>query len=256
MLYNFLCFFERLMRIFFCKTICMISILIGLVSPYCLAQNSWNDIDLCQIQQKKVREMVAALQNEKNTGLYELEPTCKPGQILEGYRELESSYRIKGDMLQVWECYTSTSPAKSWNGRTVSFGLLISKYRNTLLYRNEDLYTGVDTGQVIYVNLRIMRGLYNLAVGFEIISVDPVNRSITFSYLKGGKSRGRQTIYFKPADNGYTDILHHTSFKSNSYLRDHFIYPHFHKILINEFHRNMRNIFLKDTTLFVPENPE
>jgi hypothetical protein len=238
------------------KAIRLLSILIITLSPYCIAQSDWKDIDLHQIPQKKVRALVADLQKEKNTGFSQLESTWKPGQELNGYRELESNYYINSDLMQVWESYTSTSPAKSWNGKKVSFGLLISKYKHTILYRNEDKYPGVDTGQVIYLNLKILSGLFNLAVGFEIIDVDPVNRSISFSYLKGGKSSGQQTICFKPSDNGCTEIFHHTSYKCESHLRDRFLYPHFHRILINEFHRNMKNIILNSTPLFVPENTE
>ena len=90
-----------------------------------------------------------------------------------------------------------------------------------------------------------MRGLYNLAVGLEIIDIDPVNRSITFSYLKGGKSRGEQTIYFITSRKGFTEIIHQTAFKSNSYLRDRYLYPYFHRKAINEFHRNMRNAIIQ-----------
>jgi len=253
---NFISRVERFKIIILSRTICALLILISLLPPGCIAQGNRNDIDLQQIPQKKVRALVADLQKDKNNGFCGLESTCRPGQKLNGYRELESNYHIHCDLMQVWESYTSISPAKSWNGKKVSFGLLISKYKNTILYRNEDQYEGADTGQILYINLKIIKGLYNLAVGFEIIDVDSMNRSISFSYMKGGKSSGQQTICFKPSGNGYTEIFHHTSFKSKSHLRDRFLYPHFHKILINEFHRNMKNIILNSTTLFVPENPE
>jgi hypothetical protein len=122
----------------------------------------------------------------------------------------------------------------------VSFGLLISKWQNTVMYRNDEYFAGIDTGQVFYVNLKIMKGLYNLAVGLEIVNIDSTNKSITFSYLKGGKSRGEQTIYFVPTRKGHTEIIHQTAFKSNSFFRDRFLYPYFHRIAINEFHRNMK----------------
>jgi len=112
------------------------------------------------------------------------------------------------------------------------------------MYRKDNYFTGIDTGQVFYVNLRIMGGIYNLAVGLEIIDINPVNRSITFSYLRGGKSRGEQTLYFRRARKGYTRIIHQTAFKSNSFIRDRYLYPYFHRIAINEFHRNMRNTIL------------
>jgi len=141
---------------------------------------------------------------------------------------------------KVWKTYQNTSPAESWNGSMISFGLLLSKSQNTVMYNNDKYYAGIDTGQVFYVNLRIMKGLYNLAVGLEIINIDHAQRSITFSYLKGGKSQGEQTIIFKPTKKGYTEIVHMTAFKSGSFIRDRYLYPYFHKIAINEFHRNMK----------------
>jgi hypothetical protein len=218
-----------------------------MVSLCCMAQSNLMDIDLQQIPQKKVRTLITGLQKDQYSGTNGLESTWKQGQELDGYRELESDFSIQSDYMKVWDSYTSTSPAKSWDGKKVTFGLLLSKYQNTILYRKDDRYTGVDTGQVIYLNLKILKGLYNLAVGFEVTDVDPVNRSITFSYMKGGKSSGRQTICFKPSGNGTTEIFHHTTFKSNSHFRDLYLYPHFHKILIKEFHRNMRNILLNGT---------
>jgi hypothetical protein len=122
----------------------------------------------------------------------------------------------------------------------VSFGLLVSTWNNEILYRGDQNYTGIDTGQVIFVNLRILKGLYNLAVGLEIVDIDNTRKSITYSYIKGGKSRGKQTLYFRPTGKGYTRIIHQTAFKGDSFIRDRYLYPYFHRIAINEFHRNMK----------------
>jgi hypothetical protein len=121
------------------------------------------------------------------------------------------------------------------------------------MYGNEHDFTRIDTGQVFYINLRILGGLYNLAVGLEIINIDPVNKSITYSYVKGGKSRGEQTIHFIPTIKGYTEIIHQTAFKSDSYLRDRYLYPYFHKIAINEFHRNMKKCVHKSSNMFAQQ---
>jgi hypothetical protein len=122
----------------------------------------------------------------------------------------------------------------------ISFGMLVSKRQSRIQYRNDTYFAGIDTGQVFFVNLRIMGGLYNLAVGLQIVEIDTVGRSIRFSYLKGGKSMGQQLISFVPTSKGHTHIKHSTVFKSDSYLRDRYLYPYFHRIAINEFHRNMK----------------
>jgi hypothetical protein len=108
------------------------------------------------------------------------------------------------------------------------------------MYRNDKRkFTGIDTGQVFLVNLKLLKGVCNLAVGLEIISVDSVNRCIKFSYVKGNKSEGEQVIQFVSTEKGFTRIIHHTDFKSNSKFRDKYLYPYFHRLAINEFHRNV-----------------
>jgi hypothetical protein len=205
------------------------------------AQDAADIIDLDRIPQKKIRALIENQFAENNLQhFHELRATYSKGQSLRGYHIVESAYFLRETPDQVWKTYQVTSPAESWNGHMVSFGLLISKWENTVMYGNDQYFAGIDTGQVFYVNLKIMKGLYNLAVGLEIISIDSANKSITFSYLKGGKSRGEQTIYFVPTRKGHTEIIHQTAFKSNSILRDCYLYPYFHRIAINEFHRNMK----------------
>jgi|WetSurSiteA1Bulk_404760.scaffolds.fasta_scaffold00052_15 hypothetical protein len=205
------------------------------------AQESTKIIDMERIPQKKIRSLIADQFSSENLhGFNELQATYRKGQKLSGYHILESAYFLKEDPAKVFNTYLITSPAVSWNGSMVSFGVLVSKWENTVIYRNDKDFAGIDTGQVFYVNLKILKGLYNLAVGLEIVNIDTTNKSITFSYLKGGKSRGEQTLYFIPTRRGYTEIIHQTAFKSDSFLRDCYLYPYFHRIAINEFHRNMK----------------
>jgi hypothetical protein len=205
------------------------------------SQNATGHIDMNRIPQRKIRILVNTQFNENNIQYFkEIRSTYKKGQDLKGYHKLESVYYLKELPEKVWKTYENTSPAESWNGSMISFGLLLSKSQNTVMYNNDKYYSGIDTGQVFYVNLRIMKGLYNLAVGLEIINIDSLRKSITYSYLKGGKSQGEQTIFFRATKKGYTEIIHETAFKSGSFFRDRYLYPYFHKIAINEFHRNMK----------------
>jgi hypothetical protein len=219
----------------------LLSFFFILLTEVCLPQNSLKGIDMNRIPQKKIRSLIKhQVEDNKILNFNQLQPTIHAGESLSGYHLLESVYRIKEDAKVVWNTYQITSPAESWNGRMVSFGLLISKCQNSILYRNDPYFSGIDTGQVFYINLKIMKGLYNLAVGIEIIKVDSVNKSIIFSYLKGGISQGEQMISFRSTSKGYTEIIHRTAFKSNSYFRDRYLYPYFHQIAINEFHKNMK----------------
>ena len=82
-------------------------------------------------------------------------------------------------------------------------------------------------------------GIYNLAVALEITKIDEQNKTIVFSYVNGGKSKGEQILHFITTADGYTEIIHETLFRSDSKFRDKVLYPFFHNKAINEFHRNM-----------------
>jgi len=220
--------------------LCLLLFLI-IISPACFTQNAITKIDMARIPQEKIRNLLET--QFKESGLLQcslLQPTYRKGQDLKGYYYLESVYLLKEVTEKVWKTYEETSPAASWKGSMISFGLLISKCKNSIMYRDDNNFAGIDTGQVLYVNLRIMKGLYNLAIGLEIVDIDSTRKSITFSYIQGGRSRGEQTIYFIPTKKGYTEIIHQTVFKGDSFIRDRYLYPYFHRIAINEFHRNMK----------------
>jgi hypothetical protein len=217
-----------------------ISLLLLIIRFSGFSQSASGHIDMTRIPQKKIRTLLnSQLPDRNNQYFNELKASYQFGQNLTGYHILQSVYFVKELPEDVWKAYQETSPAKSWHGSMVSFGLLISKSKNTVMYNNDSYFAGIDTGQVFYVNLKIMKGLYNLAVGLEVIRIDTIHKSITFSYLKGGKSKGEQTIYFIPSKKG-TEIIHQTAFKSGSFFRDRYLYPYFHRIAINEFHRNMK----------------
>jgi hypothetical protein len=203
-------------------------------SQYCL-----EDIDLNRIPQKKIRNFILAQEKNHVNKFSQIEPSWEQGQDMSSFHDLESTYIVKDSLEKVWELYKSVSPAISWNGRIISFGLLFVKGTNFVMYHDDNTYSRLDTGQVFYVNLKLLLGIYNLAVGLEIVGIDSVNKSIRFSYIHGGKSEGEQTIHFVNFDNGYTKIIHSTAFKSDSKFRDRYLYPHFHKKSINEFHHNI-----------------
>jgi hypothetical protein len=222
------------------------------------SQQKESQIDLTRIPQKKVRALIGAYTEGNSLPFNRLEPTYRKGQNLKGYHFLESDYWVKENPATVWKTYQVTSPAQSWNGHMVSFGMLVSKRQNRIQYRNDPYFSGIDTGQVFFVNLKIMKGLYNLAVGLQIVEIDTLNHTIRFSYLKGGKSMGQQQISFVPTRKGYTHIVHRTVFKSDSYVRDRYLYPYFHRIAINEFHRNMRKVLANhplEYQALVPASP-
>jgi hypothetical protein len=151
------------------------------------------------------------------------------------------NFFLKGNFKDIWKGYISENPSNSWNGRKVSFGVLLQKFPNNIFY-NHDPILGVYTGQVYFLNLKLLKGICNIPVAFEIITVDTTELVIEFSYIEGNKSNGFQQIKFVDNGNGSTEIMHTSYFKSDSDFRDKWIYPYFHKKIVNDFHRNMRKL--------------
>lgn len=217
-------------------------LLLVCVSPLItvFSQKSLQDIDMYLIPQKKVKQFITNQIQNNILHFTDVMPSCDKDDDISGYWKHEKSYKIKENIDDVWENYLTADPSDVWEGHIVSFGMLFSKITNEVVYRNEE-YNHIDTGQVYYVNLKFWHGVYNLAVAFEVINVDEEHKVLEFSYVKSGISHGKQRIHFVADEKGNTRIYHDTYFRSHSNLRDRILYPHFHKKVINEYHRNMRH---------------
>ncbi len=199
-----------------------------------------DDIKLAQIQHKKIRKYVETQIEEGKHQFCDIRPSWNDGEDLSGYKKKEMTFILKGDLQAIWQGYLSASPTDSWNGRRISFELLLQKFPNSIFYNKESTIS-IDTGQVYFLNLKLIMGFYNLPVAFEIINIDTDKKIIEFSYIEGNKSLGVQQIKFKEIDEEHIKIKHVSYFKSNSHSRDK-LYPFFHKKIVNDFHRNMKRI--------------
>jgi len=203
------------------------------------AQVDFYDIDFYRIPQKKIRSLIQHQMNKNIIQFDDIRPTISKNEDFTGYRQHTKTYLIKKDISRVWEGYKSANPSNAWNGKIASFGVLLSKKTNSILYRNSK-FDKIDTGQVYYINLKIMKGVYNLPVVFEIVTVDNENKILEFSYVNGTVSKGKQRIHLTGTSEGYTEIKHTSLFKSHSPFRDRILYPHFHRLVIDEFHKNIK----------------
>lgn len=157
----------------------------------------------------------------------------------EDYNTQSKTYKVKANINDVWDQYKNTSPAESWNGKKVMFGFMYSKEQDKPVYPGDNI-NNINPGQVIFLNLKLLK-FYNLAMAFEVLSVDETNKTMEFSYIEGNASQGKQTLKFVDTPDGYTEIIHSSYFKSDSKLRDK-IYPFFHTRTTNEFHRIMKKL--------------
>ena len=215
-------------------------ILVFLTCPV-FSQAMLSEIDFDRIPQKKIRHFIDEQIQEQKLRFSDIEPSYNPFSASDNdsYSIVSDAFLFREKLDKVWDSYCSTEMAEAWNGKRISFGLLLSKWTDFIMYCTDPIYADLDTGQVFFVNLRLLKGIYNLAVGLEIVNIDPTDKTIQFSYVKGGKSEGVQTIHFVATEEGYTEIIHTSEFRSNSNFRDRRLYPRFHKKFIYEFHQNM-----------------
>lgn len=219
------------------KKILFTALLVGIAcSAY--GQANLSDINFDRVPFKKVRHYIQTqiLHNVKSTD--DLVPSFSKEVIPDSCSEQVCMYELPVPMKEAWEAYSGLQPDMAWNGKKAKLAILINKIKKTFMYPG-DTYEKIDTGQVVYLNLRVLRGVTNVGVAFEIINIDEQNHVLEFSYLEGNKSVGKQQLYFTDNDNATTSLKHVSYFKSNSKFRDKFLYPFFHKRFTNEFHRNM-----------------
>jgi hypothetical protein len=172
--------------------------------------------------------------------------SCKKDINESDFNINEKVFYLKYSLSKVWECYSLGNPLKTWNGPRIGLGLLITKCSKSVKYAKSSIFPEIDTGQVYFLNLRLLKGLINLPVAFEVINIDRIQHLLEISYLNDNKSRGKQSIQFFDNGDGRTRIVHMSYFKSESWVRDDLLYPYFHKRFIKEFHRNMRQL-IKDS---------
>jgi hypothetical protein len=165
--------------------------------------------------------------------------TYKNGDDLSKHSIHHVVYPYSIDRDTVFEKYISQNPAEAWNGKLLSFGILVSKNSHSVLYR-DGTYEGAKAGQVLYLNLNLMMGMFQLAVAHEIIEVNHEKKTMDLSYVVGAESIGMQHIQFIDNGDGSSKVDHTTHYKSDSKFRDKYIYPHFHTKIVNDYHHNMK----------------
>lgn len=203
------------------------------------AQFLLENVNIDLIPQRSVRHYLRNQEEHNIEHFTDLHPSCNAKQDLSDFYFHKKEYLIRNNIETVWNAYSLACPVNSWEGRFISFGFMYSKLSDNVLYKDYSC-NGPEEGQIIYVNLKLLKGIYNLATAFEIINIDYKNKTMQFSYLDGGKAKGIQTIKLESTEKGFTRVVHTTDYKSNSKFRDKFLYSYFHSKCINQFHHNIK----------------
>ena len=197
------------------------------------------EVDLEKVRQKTVKKFIANFGLHNFSGFTEMRPECYDPSRESSYHIHRKTFLINNNVDSVWNAYTTIHPKEAWNGAMVSFGLQYSRKKNIINYLNDD-YSGMEKGQIIILNLRLLWGGFNIAVAHEVCEVNEKNRTIKLCYMRGGASTGSQIISLRETNDGLTEVSHKTFYKSSSYFRDTQLYPSLHTRAITEFHLNVK----------------
>lgn len=196
-------------------------------------------IDFSRIKQPKVRTLLQN-NNLKTCGdLRKLRSLCYEPSDGKRYFKHTKSFLMHAPIGKVWTAYKTISPQETRKGSMVSFGLMYTRSRNEIMYY-DDVYSGMEAGQIIFLNLNLLGDFIHLAVGHEITSVNEMDRTIKICYLQNGASTGTQLIQLKEVKENQTEVVHETWYRSESIFRDKVLYPGFHAKGLTEFHENVR----------------
>jgi hypothetical protein len=199
-----------------------------------------DSVDFNRIQQKKVRKLI---ERQKHFGVRtfdDMHPVCYYSADSNNYQTFTKSELIRQDINVVWNNLTHQSPSEEFDGRIVSFGLLYSKKLNKFLYKNES-YSGIEEGQILFFNLRMLRGIKNLAVAMEVTRRDNDRKELEYCYIDNGSTKGTQKFTLRSTAEGYTEITQLTKYKCKSRLRDRRLYSFFHDRIVSEFFTAIKN---------------
>lgn len=225
----------------------------GFLSLSGISQNI-KTINLEEIPQRKIRKYIESLSIDQMQNFSAIRASWNKDADESDFNIMEEKFYLRFKLPEVWGCYRHANAATIWNGESIEFGLLIIKCSNSVLYPNKSSFPEIDTGQVYFLNLRLMTGLLNLPVAFEIINIDEKRKIIEFSYIENNTSQGKQTIQFFDNGDGGTRIIHRSYFKSESQFRDNLLYPYFHKKFVNDFHWNMKHLIKKAEDAVATDN--
>jgi len=197
------------------------------------------EVDFEKVRQKTVKKFLANFRLSDPTGFTDMRPECYNPALENTYHLHNKTFLIRSNIDCVWNAYKTIHPKEAWNGAMVSFGLQYSRKKNSINYINDD-YSGMEKGQIIILNLRLLCLGINIAVAHEVSEVNEQKRLIKLCYMRGGASEGSQIITMRETKEGFTEVLHKTFYKSNSHFRDTKLYPRLHTRAITEFHLNVK----------------
>ena len=198
-----------------------------------------DSVNFTRIQHKKVRKLITRQKHFGAKTFDDIQPVCFNLSDSAAYNTFQKSQVINQEINTVWDNLVHQSPSDEFDGRIVSFGLLYSKKNNNLLYQNEAL-DGIEVGQIIFFNLRMLGGIKNIAVAMEVTRMDNDKKVLEYCYVDHGSTQGTQQFILKSLPGCKTEITQITRYKCKSRFRDRRLYSFFQERIVREFLRSIK----------------
>ncbi len=198
-----------------------------------------DSVDFNRIPHKKVRQLIIRQKHFGVKTFDDMQSVCYNLPDSNNYKIFKESQLIKQDINVVWNNLVHQAPSDEFDGRIVTFGFLYSKKDKNILYRNEN-YNGIEEGQILFFNLRMLGGIKNIAVAMEVTRMDSEGKEIEYCYVDHGSTKGTQKFSLQATPEGFTEITQLTRYKCKSRLRDRRLYSFFHEKIVNEFFSHIK----------------
>lgn len=185
--------------------------------------------------------MIKLLEREgiaSTSDIERLQPTCVDEAEVDQFQYHIKTYFIDAPVDEVWEAYKTINPQDAWRGSIGSYAFMYSREDGRIKYVSDE-YPGIEEGQIIFLNLRFLHGIFNIAVGQEVTEIDDENKVMKFCYLDNNVSAGSQSFSLEETSDGRTMVVHITNYRSDSKFRDERLYPMIHSMIIKEYHRSV-----------------
>lgn len=196
-------------------------------------------IDLGKIRQKQVRKFMNNLGLHSTSGFTRMQAAGCTFADAASYHKHHKKFIVRQRPDLVWDAYMKIHPRDAWTGDMVSFGVQYCTRKNRVQYVHDEC-SGIEEGQIIILNLRLLWGALNIAVAHQIAEVNHNDMMFKLCYMVGGASAGSQWISLKATQDGHTEVTHDTLYRSGSNFRDTKLYPALHTKAITEFHSSVK----------------
>lgn len=183
-----------------------------------------------EVAMPQVAETVQAFINENGHDMSQLVPSCASFEACGHMSYHVKTYKFKGDAQKAFELLISLKPYEIWDG-TSRFEMEYDPESKSFLGKDHEL-PEISIGQVFFLELDIIKKM-QIPVAFQVVELDSVKKTLSFSYLKQNKSNGIQRITFEQDGDNFK-VIHETRYKSESKFRDKHLYGFFHTRLLDD----------------------